>query len=76
MQPSGPVEKKIDAQAAGQLNGVSAKTVKRWAESGMPHFKIRGKYLFYQSQIEEFLRSTYGVNQNVIPMRRASGGIA
>lgn len=74
MRQSDPVEKKIDARTAGELNGVSAKTVKRWADSGMPHFKIQGKYLFYQSQIEQFLLSTYGVHQNVIPMRKASGG--
>lgn len=58
-------EKKIDAKTAGALNGVSAKTVIRWAQAGMPHFHFEKKYLFYQSEIEKFMERTFGVNRNI-----------
>lgn len=62
-------ERKIDAKEAGRLNGVSAKTVIRWAQSGMPHYHFDKKYLFYQSDIQQFMDSTFGVNRNIISIQ-------
>lgn len=62
-------ERKIDAKEAGRLNGVSAKTVIRWARAGMPHYHFDKKYLFYQSEIQKFMDSTFGVNRNIISFK-------
>lgn len=69
-------EPKIDAKQAAQLNGVSAKTIIRWARAGMPHFHFDRQYLFYQSEIEQFMNSTFAVNRNIYSLesaKRAAG---
>lgn len=64
-------EKKLTAKEAGTLNGVSAKTMIRWARSGLPHFFFGRQYLFYQSEVEKFMVKHFGANRNVyeLPVR-------
>ena len=72
-QPS--IERKIDTAQAARLNGVSSKTIIRWAQSGMPHFHFDKKYLFYQSEIDAWMAEAFRVNGNVMPMKKVAGGI-
>lgn len=65
-------ERKISTTEAAKLNGVSSKTIIRWAQSGMPHFHFDKKYLFYQSEVEAWMFQQFRRGANVIPFREAS----
>jgi predicted site-specific integrase-resolvase len=59
MESSKNIEPKINASQAAKLNGVSAKTMIRWAQAGMPHFHFEKKYLFYQSEVELWMEQNF-----------------
>ena len=65
-------ERKISASEAAKLNGVSAKTVIRWAQAGMPHFHFEKKYLFYQSEVEMWMNEHFRSGSNVLQFRQVS----
>ena len=65
-------ERKISTNEAAKLNGVSSKTIIRWAQSGMPHFHFDKKYLFYQSEVEVWMLQQFRRGANVIQFREAS----
>ena len=58
-------ERKLSAAEAGKLNGVSAKTLIRWAASGMRHYRMEKKYLFYQSDIDAWMNTMFMQNAQV-----------
>ena len=68
-------ERKISTNEAAKLNGVSSKTIIRWAQSGMPHFHFDKKYLFYQSEIDRWMQNNFRVSDNVLsfPKKKAAG---
>ena len=70
------IEQKLSAKQCAQLNGVSAKTVIRWAQSGMPHFHFEKKYLFYQSEVEAWMNENFreGSAPNVFRMSERNAG--
>lgn len=52
------VEKMISAKQAGDMLGLSAKTVIRMVESGdLPGYKFNFVWRFKRSEIEEYIRS-------------------
>ena len=69
-------ERKIDTKEAAKLNGVSQKTLIRWAQSGMPHFHFEKKYLFYQSEIDQWMMNHFRVSDNVysLPKKKTARG--
>ena len=54
-------EQKITSKTAALLNGVSTKTLLRWAQAGMPHLHLKSKYLFYQSEIDQWIHERFRV---------------
>lgn len=72
--PSTEYERKIDSAEAAKLNGVSAKTLIRWAQAGMPHFHFEKKYLFRQSEIDAWMESMFRQNGNVQSFKRQAAG--
>ena len=52
------VEKMISAKQAGEMLGLSAKTIIRMVEAGdLPAYKINFVWRFKRSEIEEYIRS-------------------
>jgi predicted DNA-binding transcriptional regulator AlpA len=69
-------EQKLNTKQCAQQNGVSAKTIIRWANAGMPHFHFEKQYLFYQSEVEAWMNENFrsGMAPNVFQLqeRKAS----
>lgn len=60
------VEKMISAKQAGDMLGLSAKTVIRMVEAGdLPGYKISFVWRFKRSEIEEYIRSRRYHPQNL-----------
>ncbi len=52
------IEKMISAKQAGEILGLSSKTVIRMVEAGgLPGYKINFMWRFRRSEIEEYIRS-------------------
>lgn len=76
MNQEGQKERKITAKEAAKNNAVSAKTIIRWAEAGMRHWKLDRKYMFLQSDIDTWMDRLFLRNGNVheLPQRTAANG--